>query len=61
MKLLKHSFKARVFWLLASALALLISSPMPGLHAQKSRDEQSTSTWIIQDDGENTDYTDQSV
>lgn len=51
MKLLKHSFKARVFWLLASCLALLISSPVPGLQAQKSR-EQSTSTWIIQDDGE---------
>lgn len=71
MKLLKHSLKARVFWLLASALALLVSSPLPGLHAQKSRDEkQSTSTWIIQDDGEkrrleirgkaefNDDYTD---
>jgi len=71
MKLLKHSLKARVFWLLASALALLISSPLPGLHAQKSRDEkQNTTTWIIQDDGEkrrleirgkaefNDDYTD---
>jgi hypothetical protein len=71
MKLLKHSLKARIFWLLASALALLVSSPLPGLHAQKSRDEkQSTSTWIIQDDGEkrrleirgkaefNDDYTD---
>ena len=53
MKLLKHSLKARVFWLLASCLALLISSPMPGVHAQKTRDEnQSTTTWIIQDDGE---------
>jgi hypothetical protein len=53
MKLLKHSFKARIFWLLASCLALLISSPLPGLHAQKSRDEnQSTTTWIIQDNGE---------
>jgi len=39
MKLLKHSLKARFFWLLASCLALLISSPVPGLHAQKSRDE----------------------
>ena len=53
MKLLKHSIKARVFWLLASFMALLISSPLPGLHAQKSRDEkQGTTTWIIQDDGE---------
>ncbi|HKU75792.1 MAG TPA: hypothetical protein VJR02_17920 [Pyrinomonadaceae bacterium] len=71
MKLLKHSLKARVFWLLASFVALLISSPIPGLHAQKSRDEkQNTTTWIIQDDGEkrrleirgkaefNDDYTD---
>lgn len=71
MKLLKHSLKARVFWLLASVVALLISSPMPGLQAQKSRDEkQGTTTWIIQDDGEkrrleirgkaefNDDYTD---
>jgi len=53
MKLLKHSLKARVFWLLASCLALLISSPLPGLQAQKSRDDnQNTTTWIIQDDGE---------
>jgi len=53
MKLLKHSLKARVFWLLASFMALLISSPVPGLQAQKSRDEnQSTTTWIQQDGGE---------
>jgi hypothetical protein len=53
MTLLKHSLKARIFWLLASCVALLISSPLPGLHAQKSRDDQqSTTTWIIQDDGE---------
>ncbi|HET6975482.1 MAG TPA: hypothetical protein VFI24_04115 [Pyrinomonadaceae bacterium] len=53
MKLLKHSLKARVFWLLASFFALLISAPVPGLQAQKSRDEsQSTSTWIQQDGGE---------
>jgi hypothetical protein len=30
MKLLNHSLKARVYWLLASCLALLISSPVPG-------------------------------
>lgn len=53
MKLLKHSLKARVFWLLASCLTLLMSSPVPGLHAQTSREQnQSTTTWIIQDDGE---------
>ena len=54
MKLLKHSLKARVFWLLASCLALLISSPVPGFQkTQKSRDEsQSTTTWIQQDNGE---------
>ena len=53
MKLLKHSLKARVFWLLASFLALLISSPVPGWQAQKSRDEsQSTTTWVQQDNGE---------
>jgi hypothetical protein len=52
MKLLNHSLKARFFWLLASCLALLISSPVP-IHAQKSREEnQSTTTWIQQDDGE---------
>ena len=53
MKLLKRSFKARVLWLLASCVALLMSSPTAALYAQKSRDEnQSTTTWIIQDDGE---------
>ena len=52
MRLLQHSIKARVFWLLASCLALLISSPVPGLQAQKSRGDQSTTTWIQQDDGE---------
>ena len=53
MKLFKHSLKARILWLLASCVALLISSPTAGLYAQKSRDQnQSTSTWIIQNDGE---------
>ena len=37
MKLLKHSLKARVFWLLASCLALLISSPVSGL--QRTREQ----------------------
>ena len=39
MKLLKHSIKARILWLLASCVALLLSSPVPGFQAQKSRDE----------------------
>jgi len=34
MKLLNHSIKARVFWLLASFFALLIAAPVPVLHAQ---------------------------
>ena len=52
MKLLKHSIKARILWLLASCLALVISSPMAGLHAQQSRDEsQSTMRWEHSDDG----------
>ena len=52
MKLLKHSIKARFFWLLASCMALIISSPMAGLRAQKSRDEsQSTMRWEHSDDG----------
>jgi len=39
MKLLKPSLKARVLWLLASCVAILLSSPVPRLQAQKSRDE----------------------
>lgn len=51
MKLLKHSIKARIFWLLASCAALLVSTPFAVLHAQKSRDEtQSVTRWIHQDD-----------
>jgi hypothetical protein len=38
MKLFKHSLKARILWLLASCVALLLSSPFPA-HAQKTRDE----------------------
>ena len=50
MKLLKHSLKARVFWLLASCLALLMSSPVPSLYAQKSRDEnKSVTRWEYSD------------
>ena len=53
MKLLNHSIKTRVLWLLASCAALLLSTPMPGLHAQKSRDEtQNSTTWIQQDNNQ---------
>lgn len=39
MKLLNHSIKTRILWLLASFVAVLIASPLPRLHAQKSRDD----------------------
>ena len=52
MKLLNHSLKARILWLLASCFALLIATPLPGLHAQKSRDETQNTTRWIQQDGE---------
>jgi len=46
MKLLNHSLKARILWLLASFIAILIASPLPRLEAQKSRDEtQSVTRW----------------
>lgn len=46
MKLLNHSFKTRILWLLASVIAVLIASPMPRLNAQKSRDENiSVTRW----------------
>ena len=52
MKLLKHSIKARILWLLASCAALLISTPLDGLYAQKSRDEtHSVMRWEHTDDG----------
>ena len=52
MKLLKHSIKARVLFLLASCAALLISSPLDGIYAQKSRNEtQSVMRWEHTDDG----------
>ena len=50
MKLLNHSIKAQVFWLLASFVALLIAAPVPVLHAQTSREQtQDKTTWIQQD------------
>ena len=52
MKLLNHSIKARIFWVLASCAALLVSTPLLPLHAQKSRDEiQNVSRWEHTDDG----------
>ena len=52
MKLLKHSIKARIFWLLASFIALLIASPLPRLEAQKTRDEtQTVMRWEHSDSG----------
>ena len=52
MKLLKHSIKARILFLLASCAALLISTPLDGLYAQKSRDEtHSVMRWEHTDDG----------
>lgn len=44
MMLLKQSLKARVLWLLATSVALLISSPLWAINAQKNRDE-SHSVW----------------
>ena len=50
MKLLKHSIKPRLLWLLASLVALLISAPQPWLYGQKPQDEkQSVTRWINQD------------
>ena len=46
MKLLNHSIKARILWLLASFVAVLIASPLPRLEAQKSRDDiQNVTRW----------------
>jgi hypothetical protein len=46
MKLLKHSIKARILWLLASCVALLLAAPAPGFQAQKTRDENiSVTRW----------------
>ena len=52
MKLLNHSLKTRVLWLLASCVALLISSPMWAIQAQKTREEtHSVWRWEHSDDG----------
>jgi hypothetical protein len=52
MKLLKHSIKARILWLLASCVALLLSTPLlPGLHAQKKSEDISITRWEHSDDG----------
>jgi hypothetical protein len=52
MKLFNHSIKSRVLWLLASCMALVVSTPLITLHAQKSRDEiHNVSRWEHSDDG----------
>ena len=52
MKLLKHSIKARIFWLLASCATLFVSTPFVTLHAQTAREElRSTTRWEHTDDG----------
>lgn len=52
MKLLKPSIKARILAVLASCAALLVSTPLVTLHAQKSREElRSTTRWEHSDDG----------
>lgn len=52
MKLLKNSLKTRALWLLASCVALLISSPMWAIQAQKTREEtHSVWRWEHSDDG----------
>lgn len=49
MKLLNHSIRARMFWLLASFFALLIAAPQP-FYAQTNREEsQNKTTWVQQD------------
>ena len=45
MKLLKHSLKAQILWLLASFFALLIAAPVPRLYAQTSRETQNVTRW----------------
>ncbi|HET6974367.1 MAG TPA: hypothetical protein VFH96_10105 [Pyrinomonadaceae bacterium] len=50
MKLLNHSLKARILWLLASFIAIVIASPLPQLYAQTSRDQtQSVTRWEYTD------------
>ncbi len=51
MKLLNHSIKPRILWLLTTCAALLFSMPLIGIHAQKTRDEKlSTIRWEHTDD-----------
>ena len=50
MKLLKHSIKARILFLLASFAALLISTPLTGVYAQK-RSDDTHMRWEHTDDG----------
>jgi len=52
MKLLNHSIKPRILWLLTTCAALLFSMPLIGIHAQKTRDEtQTTMRWEETDNG----------
>ena len=52
MKLLKHSLKARILWLLAACVALLVSGPLSTLNAQKSQDETHNAwRWEHSDNG----------
>jgi len=52
MKLLKHSIKAQILWLLASCATLFVSTPFVSLHAQTTREElRSTTRWEHTDDG----------
>jgi hypothetical protein len=52
MKLLNHSIRPRILWLLTTCAALLFSMPLIGIHAQKTREEtQSTMRWEDTDNG----------
>ncbi len=51
MKLLNHSIKPRILWLLTTCAALLFSMPLIGIHAQKSREETNITRWEHTDDG----------
>ena len=52
MKLLNYSIKARILWLLASVLAILIAAPVPRLDAQKPREETTSVTRWEQSDSD---------
>ena len=50
MKLLNRSIKARIYWLLATSIALLLSLPVSGQQTQKKREENTnTSRWEYSD------------